>query len=366
MSQLKQGTTMTIETINVAKIPYKAKNLSVDKLMALSASPYQTRCDLDGAAQKAADIMARGLLTPLAVYLPADGKSDNRMIRGHLRRASLPILEKIAPERYKELFADGVPCHVYTSLSPAEEQAMATDHGQEKELTRAELYQEVKQLLGTASQDAITFRLRNTLDSICGHKKEAKRKEFAEMELKVASGEMPLSAMIKEYAKYRRGVMSPYYVAPRLPSSWEERFRRQFSGTLLEGERLIDHGLALKLLSAFEASCSGGNWPEKNPIVTFTKRDGDLPWSKFTPNPEFFPIAEKILTPEEKKQDETTTKVLTATELDALISAASCEQVAKLLFAVRHGNAQDVRKMDVELKALLSKGVQASCGNAAR
>jgi len=356
--------------INVTSLEYDddVDTMPLDDILALGRSPYQTREDLDGAGQKALDMGQRGLLTPLKVLI--DGKSASRMITGHLRREGLNIMRTQVPARFAEFFPnEEIPVHVYRSLSPAEERAIATDHGQEKLLTRLELYSEVKQLVGT--RDGITYALKNILDAVIGYslKQETKRQEFIELEAKLATKEAHLSTLIAKYGAFRRGVMTPYFTAGLMPKFAEERFKRQFSGILEENEKPIGHGPAMKIAAAFKVSCSGGHFPDPASVgaakskVQFDfdgPKEGEKPFTKHNPNPQFAEVFYLLAdgtdgrggsTPD-KDKDKTPSTMMLASEIDMLMSAGDSPLICELLAAIKVADCQKVRDIDMQVARL--------------
>ena len=357
--------------VNVSDLVFEDTRMPLDDILALMRSPYQTREDLDGAAQKASDIMERGLLTPIKVLMPETGKA--RVIAGHLRRAGLDIMRVQVPARFEEFFPGAsIPVHIYKALTSEQEKALATDHGQEKLITRLELYSEVKQLSGTkASQDAITYRLKNILDSVIGYslKQETKRKEFVSMEGKLLEKEEHLSTLITKYGAFRRGVMTPYFVASTMPKFAEQRFVAQFAGTLEEDQKTIGHGPALKIQAAWKVSLKGGHFPDpkaKGSQATKVRfyftgpADGEKPFSKHNPNPQFQEVFAMLADGNDGRvgsgsdaDDDTDVIVqLSILELDKLIAVGDSPIICELLEAVKTGDSQKVREIDGIVAAL--------------
>lgn len=77
-------------------------------------------------AELCADISANGLTDPIVVVERGD---KNEICQGHRRVMALEMLKATDPERYEELFGDGIPCKVWSGLSDAEVLVLKLDDG---------------------------------------------------------------------------------------------------------------------------------------------------------------------------------------------------------------------------------------------
>lgn len=87
------------------------------------------------------DIMARGLLTPLAVSHRPGQTPEYRLLRGHRRQNAIERIREHDPEVYDRWFEDGlIEVDLYTDLSKAQEEMLLVDHNTRSLNTKSELH----------------------------------------------------------------------------------------------------------------------------------------------------------------------------------------------------------------------------------
>ena len=82
--------------------------------------------NLEYIEELAQDILGNGLKTPLIV---ADDDSKFRVLQGNRRTKAILWIKENSPEKFDELFANGVAAYVYSGLSESEMVNIIIDHG---------------------------------------------------------------------------------------------------------------------------------------------------------------------------------------------------------------------------------------------
>jgi hypothetical protein len=203
----------------------------------INRHPNNPRWDYDARAL-VPSILDHGLEQPLEV---CDGpKETKRALRGNRRLEALGIVASEHPERFEELFVDGIPVIDHGKMTQLEELAYIVDHGNTKSLDNDwELYCAAKNLFRAKFSERKVFEtLSSLLNQVRPLSKSAKAKLVepkAKLEEAVKSGEREaIAAATKELDtktfEARRGQMQMYSQMSRLPAIVEASFKYVHTG----------------------------------------------------------------------------------------------------------------------------------------